>query len=210
MGSTYKGQKCGTFGDISVISFNGNKIITTSGGGALIVKDESLKKRAVFLATQAKDDALHYEHSSIGYNYRMSNISAGIGRGQMEVLEERIAQRRANHLFYHNIFKDHPYCSLHTEPSDDFYSNHWLNIITIDRDSKIEIKEVINGFSAANIEIRPIWKPMHLQPVFMKCHYFGKSIAEDLFNRGLCLPSGSNLTQGDKQRITEIIKKTLL
>ncbi|QDP85829.1 aminotransferase class I/II-fold pyridoxal phosphate-dependent enzyme [Chryseobacterium sp. SNU WT5] len=210
LGSTYKGQKCGTFGDISVISFNGNKIITTSGGGALIVKDESLKKRAVFLATQAKDDALHYEHSSIGYNYRMSNISAGIGRGQMEVLEERIAQRRANHLFYQDIFKDHPYCSLHTEPSDDFYSNHWLNIITIDPDSKIEIKEVINGFSAANIEIRPIWKPMHLQPVFMKCHYFGKSIAEDLFNRGLCLPSGSNLTQGDKQRITEIIKKTLL
>lgn len=202
LGSTYKNQKCGTFGDFSVISFNGNKIITTSGGGALVTKNIESKNKAVFLSTQAKDEAPHYEHTSIGYNYRMSNISAGIGRGQMEVLDLRVEQRRKNHLFYKELFKDDSRFILHTEPNEDFFSNHWLNVITIDPDHHYTQEMVREKFLTKNIETRPIWKPMHLQPIFKGAQYFGSDLAERLFQNGLCLPSGSNLTEKDLQRIT--------
>ncbi|MEC5156967.1 DegT/DnrJ/EryC1/StrS family aminotransferase [Chryseobacterium sp. MP_3.2] len=202
LGSTYKNQKCGTFGDFSVISFNGNKIITTSGGGALVAKNIEFKNKAVFLSTQAKDEAPHYEHTSIGYNYRMSNISAGIGRGQMEVLDLRVQQRRKNHLFYKELFKDNSRFILHTEPNENYFSNHWLNVITIDPDQHYTQEMVREKFLRKNIETRPIWKPMHLQPIFKGAQYFGSDLAERLFQNGLCLPSGSNLTEKDLQRIT--------
>ncbi len=209
LGSTYKTQKCGTFGDLGVLSFNGNKIITTSGGGALTLKHEEYKKKAVFLSTQAKDDAPHYEHTKIGYNYRMSNVCAGIGRGQMEVLNERIAQRRANHAFYEELFKGYSFVRLHTEPSDDFFSNHWLSAITVGPDSPVTHKEMMQKFKRQNIETRPLWKPMHLQPVFKKELYVGGNVAEHLFDTGLCLPSGSNLTDDDRTRISETLSKVL-
>ena len=210
LGSTYKKRKCGTFGDFGIISFNGNKIITTSGGGALTLKNLSRKQKAVFLSTQAKDDAPHYEHTSIGYNYRMSNICAGIGRGQMEVLEERVAQRRANHQFYKNILKDHDYLTLHEEPNDDYFSNHWLSVVYISEKFGISRDQISKLFAAENIETRPIWKPMHLQPIFKKYPYFGSDkIAEDLFRYGLCLPSGSNLSDHDRQRIATVLEKAI-
>lgn len=209
LGSRYKNKKCGSFGDFAIISFNGNKIITTSGGGALILKNDAHKKRTVFLSTQAKDDAPHYEHTTIGYNYRMSNICAGIGRGQMEILEERISQRRANHQFYKEIFTNHPHIILHTEPTEDYFSNHWLSVAYLKPESPISRAEITALFTAENIETRPIWKPMHLQPVFKKHTYFGGNLAETLFERGLCLPSGSNLTTSEKDRIAHVLKKIL-
>lgn len=211
LGSTYKGQKCGTFGAISVLSFNGNKIITTSGGGALVFKEEIYKKKAVFLSTQAKDDAPHYQHSILGYNYRLSNVCAGIGRGQMEVIEERVSQRRANHEFYKNIFKNDEGIELFTEPSEDYKSNHWLNAIII-HPEKLKNRDSVFwrlAFAEQNIETRPLWKPMHLQPLFEKNMYFGSNFAEGLFQKGLCLPSGSNLTNNEKIRIENVIKKLL-
>lgn len=210
LGSTYKNQKCGTFGDFSVLSFNGNKIITTSGGGALIAKNKSFKEKAVFLSTQAKDEAPHYEHTSLGYNYRMSNICAGIGRGQMEVLDLRIKQRRENHIFYQKIFEDKEGVKLFTEPSEDFFSNHWLNAITVEpgnKDKRITPEKIRLCLEKENIETRPLWKPMHLQPFFKDAKYFGSNVAENLFNRGLCLPSGSNLTLEEKTRIKESLEK---
>ena len=205
LGSMYKNQKCGTFGDLGVLSFNGNKIITTSGGGALTLKDREFKKKAVFLSTQAKDDAPHYEHSSIGYNYRMSNICAGIGRGQMEVLEERVAQRRAMHAFYKNLFKDNPHVTLHEEPNEDYFANYWLSVVQINPTSPVTVAEMMHRFQQENIETRPIWKPMHLQPIFHDEAYFGGQLAEKLFNNGLCLPSGSNLTDADRHRIAKVV-----
>ena len=207
LGSTYKNRKCGTFGDLSVLSFNGNKIITTSGGGALILKDPAFKKKAVFLSTQAKDDAPHYEHTYIGYNYRMSNISAGIGRGQMEVLPQRIVQRRENHLRYKRLFAGQAHFTLHQEPNSDFFSNHWLSIVTVSENSRISADEIRKMAQKQNIETRPIWKPMHLQPVFQDAPYFGGSFAEECFNNGLCLPSGSNLTDEDWERIDQFFHK---
>ena len=212
LGSQYKGQKSGTFGDISVLSFNGNKIITTSGGGALVLREKIYKQKAVFLSTQAKDDAPHYQHSILGYNYRLSNVCAGIGRGQMEVLEQRVAQRRENHYFYKEIFKDTEGVVLFTEPSGDYYSNHWLNAVIIDsKKTKDNIdREALRLLLLEdNIESRPLWKPMNLQPLFDKAYYFGSNIAEGLFNDGLCLPSGSNMSQEDKQRIKNKIKLIL-
>ena len=209
LGSSYKGQKCGTFGDFGVLSFNGNKIITTSGGGALTLKDREYKKKAVFLSTQAKDDAPHYEHSSIGYNYRMSNVCAGIGRGQMEVLQERVDQRRANHQFYENLFQDHPGFTLHKEPHSDYYSNHWLSVVSLNPKSGITKAQLSRLFLNDNIESRPIWKPMHLQPVFKNAAYFGSKLSEKLFSTGLCLPSGSNLTDEDRDRITTVLKTVI-
>lgn len=207
LGSTYKNQKCGTFGDLAVLSFNGNKIITTSGGGALILKDKTFKKKAVFLSTQAKDDAPHYEHTKIGYNYRMSNICAGIGRGQMEVLPQRVKQRRANHRFYMDLFKDVPGFKVHTEPTADYYSNHWLSVVSVDSESGITAEKVRLLAQKKNIETRPIWKPMHLQPVFRKAPYFGGTFSEECFNTGLCLPSGSNLTENDLERIAGLFEE---
>jgi dTDP-4-amino-4,6-dideoxygalactose transaminase len=203
LGSTYKGQKCGTFGTFGVLSFNGNKIITTSGGGALVCATQDYKDRAVFFATQSRDQAPHYQHSEIGYNYRMSNICAGIGRGQMEVIDLRVAQRRAMHSFYQELFKTNTAVSVLKEPSDHYFSNHWLSAIVL---ASYEQRETLRlAFEASNIESRPLWKPMHLQPIFEKYPYYGVNVAEGLFENGLCLPSGSNLTDADRERIAEAV-----
>jgi dTDP-4-amino-4,6-dideoxygalactose transaminase len=203
IGSTFKGQKCGTFGDFGVLSFNGNKIITTSGGGALVTVSKEKKEKAIFLATQARDNAPHYQHSEIGYNYRMSNICAGIGRGQMRVLDERVAQRRANHSWYCELFDKIPEVEVMKEPSSEFYSNFWLTTILTD---SFETREKLRlALEGANIESRPLWKPMHLQPVFSSSLFYGNSVAESLFERGLCLPSGSNLSNEQKSRIKKVI-----
>ncbi|MDY3376387.1 aminotransferase class I/II-fold pyridoxal phosphate-dependent enzyme [Riemerella anatipestifer] len=208
LGSSYKGQKCGTFGEMSILSFNGNKIITTSGGGALVCKTLEQKEKAVFLSTQARDNAPHYQHSEIGYNYRMSNICAGIGCGQMEVLDERISQRRANHQFYIDLFKNIEGVEVFTEPSEDYFSNHWLSAIVIDPQKAGFSREDLRlKFLEDNIESRPLWKPMHLQPVFADTPYYGGQVAQQLFENGLCLPSGSNLTDADRQRISEVVYK---
>ena len=206
LGSTYKGQKCGTFGDIGILSFNGNKIITTSGGGALVAKDAETKDKAVFLSTQARDNAPHYQHSEIGYNYRMSNICAGIGRGQMEVLDKHIALRREMNAFYRELFKNREGITVLQEPNEDYFSNHWLSAIVIDPEvAGVTREELRLAFEKENIESRPLWKPMHLQPVFEGCLYYGGNVAENLFDNGLCLPSGSNLTGEDRRRIEECV-----
>lgn len=210
LGSTYKGKACGTFGKFGVLSFNGNKIITTSGGGALVCHSQEEKDKAVFLSTQARDEAPHYQHSHIGYNYRMSNITAGIGRGQMEVLPDRINARRKMHAFYTELFKDIRGIQLLTEPNEDYFSNHWLSVIHIDEQLVGFDREVLRlAFLEDNIETRPLWKPMHLQPVFSGAPYYGEQVAETLFNNGLCLPSGSNLTEADRQRIVKVFRKVL-
>ena len=210
LGSSYNGQKCGTFGDFGILSFNGNKIITTSGGGALVCKLEEDRQKAIFLATQARDKAPHYQHSEIGYNYRMSNVLAGIGRGQMEVLDKHIDLRRGMNQFYKELFKDVNGITVFEEPNKDYFSNHWL--------SSILINSEITGFNSEylrlallkdNIESRPLWKPMHLQPIFKDYDYYGTDIAERLFKNGLCLPSGSNLTDSDRLRIKTSIRKLL-
>ncbi len=206
MGSLYKGQRCGTFGAIGVLSFNGNKIITTSGGGALVAQSRTMKEKTIFLATQARDQAPHYQHSEIGYNYRMSNISAGIGRGQMEVLELRVAQRRKMHEFYTRIISLIPGVSLLKEPNSDYFSNFWLTTLLIDPTIQNKTSHDLRiAFGEANIESRPFWKPMHLQPVFAHHPYYGERVAETLFDQGLCLPSGSNLTDEDRQRIENVL-----
>ena len=199
LGSTYHGKPCGTFGDFGVLSFNGNKIITTSGGGALICHSETAKKKAIFLATQAKEDAIHYEHKQIGYNYRMSNISASIGLGQLEVLSKHIQLRRQNHAFYQQLFDTLSEVTLHQESNENFISNHWLNVIQL---ASFEQREALRlHLENNNIESRPVWKPMHLQPLFQDNLYFGDDLETELFNIGLCLPSGSSLSAEDLNRI---------
>lgn len=207
LGSSYKGQKCGTFGDIAIFSFNGSKIITTSGGGALITSSKALKDRVLFLATQAKDDAPYYQHSEVGYNYRMSNICAGIGRGQMEVLDSRIDLKRSMHEFYVELFAAIDGVDVFTVPNTDYFANYWLNTILIDsKTTKGISNETLRlAFKEADIESRPLWKPMHLQPVFSSYPYYGDTVAESLFKRGLCLPSGSNLTNEDRMRIKTVV-----
>ncbi|MFD1166475.1 DegT/DnrJ/EryC1/StrS family aminotransferase [Sphingobacterium daejeonense] len=212
LGSTYKGKACGTFGRFGVLSFNGNKIITTSGGGALVCHSVGDKDKTVFLSTQARDNAAHYQHSHIGYNYRMSNICAGIGRGQMEVLKDRIEARRAMSAFYVDVFKDIEGISVFVEPNENYYSNNWLSAITIDPHLAGLTREDLRlGLLKNNIESRPLWKPMHLQPVFSRSPYYGNSVSEKLFENGLCLPSGSNLLDSDREhirnKILQIIKK---
>ena len=204
LGSTYKGKKCGTFGDISILSFNGNKIITTSGGGALVSKSKEVKDKVVFLSTQARDNAPHYQHSHIGYNYRMSNICAGIGRGQMEVLDDHVFLRREIHDFYLNFFKEIDGVNVLSEPTQDYFSNHWLSAIELDSYEKREALRL--AFETENIETRPLWKPMHLQPVFSNCPYYGSDVSEKLFDKGLCLPSGSNLNEEEKNRIKAVLE----
>lgn len=205
LGSHYKGKMCGTFGDIAALSFNGNKIITTSGGGALVAHSKAVKDKAVFLATQARDQAPHYQHSEIGYNYRLSNISAGIGRGQMEVLQKHIGLRRAMHAFYADIFKDIDGVTVFKEPNSDYFSNHWLSCITINSDKIGKTREDLRlALEKENIESRPLWKPMHLQPIFEKYPYYGGKVCETLFENGLCLPSGSNLTTEDQDRLRAV------
>jgi dTDP-4-amino-4,6-dideoxygalactose transaminase len=207
LGSSYKGKLCGTFGDISTLSFNGSKIITTSGGGAIITATKELKERAIFLATQAKENAPHYQHSEVGYNYRMSNVSAGIGRGQMEVLDEHVDSRRKMHEFYMDLFKDIKGVSVYTVPNADYFANYWLTAVLID---PTETKGITNEtvrlkLLEENIESRPLWKPMHLQPIYRASPYYGNNIAETLFNKGLCLPSGSNLSDEDRDRIKAVL-----
>ncbi|MCB0399865.1 MAG: aminotransferase class I/II-fold pyridoxal phosphate-dependent enzyme [Winogradskyella sp.] len=202
LGSHYKGQNCGTFGDLSILSFNGNKIITTSGGGALVTRTEDQKKKAVFLATQARDNAPHYQHTHIGYNYRMSNIVAGIGRGQMTILDSHVEKRRSNHQLYYNTFKDNNQITFLHEPEGHF-SNRWLSCIQLD---SFETREGLRlALEKENIESRPLWKPMHLQPVFKDAPSYLNGISEELFDRGLCLPSGSNLSKEELDRVISAI-----
>lgn len=207
LGSHYKNQKCGTFGEIGVLSFNGNKIITTSGGGAIVTKSSAVKDKAVFLSTQARDNAPHYQHSEVGFNYRMSNICAGIGRGQMEVLDKHVNLRRKMHDFYADYFAKIDGITILKEPSSDYYSNHWLSAIVIDpKVAGITREDLRLKFEENNIESRPLWKPMHLQPVFENnSFYFGTDVSEKLFDNGLCLPSGSNLTDTERNRIKSVL-----
>lgn len=205
LGSHINGKMCGTFGVISALSFNGNKIITTSGGGALVAHDPAIAEKARFLSTQARDAAPHYQHSHIGYNYRMSNICAGIGRGQMEVLQDRVAQRRGNFDWYKYELKDIIALKFPAE-LEGYYSNHWLTTVIVDGDSPTTREKLRLALEAVNIESRPLWKPMHKQPVFEDAPFYGDGTAEKLFEDGLCLPSGSNLTEDEKNRILKEIK----
>jgi dTDP-4-amino-4,6-dideoxygalactose transaminase len=209
LGSSYKGQNCGTFGDLAALSFNGNKIITTSGGGALVSKHKAYIDQARFLSTQARDQAPHYQHSQIGYNYRMSNILAGIGRGQMLVLNQRVEQRRLHNQRYRNFFKDMPGVKFQNEPSSYYYSNFWLTAILLDpkESNGITREDVRLALDAENIESRPLWKPMHMQPVYQGTKFYGTGVCEKLFEQGLCLPSGSNLTEQDFDRIFSVLTK---
>lgn len=209
LGSKYRENYCGTFGEISALSFNGNKIITTSGGGALVSKNIEYINKAKFLSTQARDNAVHYQHSEIGFNYRMSNVLAGIGIGQMEVLEERVNQRRLNNKLYRDFFKDIEGVKFQTEPSSDYYSNYWLTSILINPELKrgIDGEDLRIALEKENIESRPLWKPMHLQPVYKGAQFYGNGVCEKLFQNGLCLPSGSNLTSLDFERIFRVLEK---
>jgi dTDP-4-amino-4,6-dideoxygalactose transaminase len=211
LGSMYKGTHCGTFGELAALSFNGNKIITTSGGGALLSKNGDYINRARFLATQARDLAPHYQHSHVGYNYRMSNVLAGIGRGQAEVLPQRVEQRRKNNQFYREHLSDIKGITFHTEPSPDFFSNYWLTAVIIDpaKTGGVSREDLRLALEAANIESRPLWKPMHLQPVFAGCPHYGDGTSERLFENGLCLPSGSILTETNLSRVAENIRLTI-
>lgn len=207
LGSEYMGIKCGTLGDLSILSFNGNKIITTSGGGALVTKNRSQKETAVKLATQSRDQAVHYQHSEIGYNYRMSNVVAGIGRGQMEVLEDRVEQRRANYRYYLEELKKLPELHFLNEPEGS-YSNRWLTAVQTD---SYQTRERIRlALAKEEIESRPLWKPMHIQPVFKDAKSYVNGVSESLFETGLCLPSGSNLSTEELEKTTNLIKNTLL
>ncbi len=208
LGSRYMDKPAGSFGKVSVLSFNGNKIITTSGGGALVSNDRGLIEKARFLATQARDPAPHYQHSEVGYNYRMSNILAGIGRGQMEVIGERIKQRRNINQWYRNMLKDVPGITFQTEPSDSYFSNYWLTCIMINPGKSGTNREKLRlALEVENIEARPLWKPMHLQPVFEGSPAYVNGTSEKLFNDGLCLPSSSNLSESDLERIAYVLKK---
>jgi dTDP-4-amino-4,6-dideoxygalactose transaminase len=210
LGSTYNGKACGTLGDFGVLSFNGNKIITTSGGGALLASDEATIKKARFLATQARDPAPHYQHSHIGYNYRLSNVLAGIGRGQMEVLPKRIDQRRANYQFYKDRFGAIPGITF-LEESQGSFCNRWLTCVIVDHalTGGVSREDIRHHLDADNIESRPLWKPMHLQPIFAEAPYFGDRTSETLFDQGLCLPSGSNLTEHDLERVATRFEEAL-
>lgn len=206
LGSVYKNQRCGTLGDIAALSFNGNKIITTSGGGALVTHDKELKEQAIFYATQARDPAPHYQHSKVGYNFRMSNILAGIGRGQMEVLEDRVKSRRGNYRLYKKELEFLPGVKFVSEP-EGLYSNRWLSTILIDqKKAQITSDEIREYLLKDSVETRPLWKPMHLQPIFKDYPYYGGAVAENLFKTGLCLPSGSNLRDNDLDRVVTGIK----
>jgi len=210
LGSSIGGKKCGSFGQFGILSFNGNKIITTSGGGALLSNNGEMISQARFLSTQARDYAAHYQHSQIGYNYRMSNVLAGIGRGQMKVLDERVAARRKNYERYLGYFEKvnaKGYAVEFQPEPNGYYSNRWLTAITIDPSTnKGNHRESLRiTFEQVNIECRPIWKPLHLQPVFKSYPFYGDGFSEQLFDHGLCLPSGSNLTEADFERIFEVL-----
>jgi len=207
LGSRYNNRSCGTFGEFGVLSFNGNKMITTSGGGALVCLTKEAASRTKFYATQARDQAPHYQHTHIGYNYRMSNICAGIGRGQMVVLNDHVARRREIHSLYSKNLSGLKGITVFDKPSEEYQSNFWLTCIQVNSiECGFTREDVRLAMDAANIETRPLWKPMHLQPVFAKASYYGNGIAEYLFENGLCLPSGPNLTDDDIQRVVDVIK----
>jgi len=213
LGSSYKGKKSGTFGHFGIFSFNGNKIITTSGGGMLISDQVEELDRARFLATQARDQAKHYQHSQVGYNYRMSNVLAGIGRGQLEVLDERVAQKRAVFQRYYDAL--HEIDGVHFMPElADTFSNRWLTALTLDPEKiKISPYALIDQLEEHNMEARPVWKPLHLQPLFEDCAFYphqeGDVVSERLFKEGICLPSGSNMTVEQQERVIEVLLKAL-
>ncbi len=209
LGSEYKGRKCGTFGEFAALSFNGNKMITTSGGGALVCPCEERAKRALFYATQAREQAPHYQHEKIGYNYRMSNICAGIGRGQMFVLEEHVARRREIHDLYVRLLDGVKGVKVMCQPAGgDFNSNYWLTCITVEPEVAGFTREDVRlALDADNIESRPLWKPMHLQPVFKNAPFYGNGTSERLFEIGLCLPSGPTLTNQDVERVVQVVKQ---
>jgi dTDP-4-amino-4,6-dideoxygalactose transaminase len=210
LGSSYKDKKMGSFGVISIYSFNGNKIITTSGGGALVSSNEAFVQKARFLATQARDPAPHYQHTEVGYNYRMSNITAGIGRGQLLVLDEWIAKRKAMNKWYKNLFSPYHFIEVFEEPNEDFNSNHWLTCILVKENNQGVTRETIRlALETENIECRPLWKPMHQQPVFEEFPSYINGNSDYLFEVGLCLPSGSNLTDKERDRIEKAIKSVL-
>ncbi|MBO6606490.1 DegT/DnrJ/EryC1/StrS family aminotransferase [Psychroserpens sp.] len=202
-GSHYNNRKCGTFGEFAILSFNGNKIITTSGGGALVTNSLKMKERAIFLATQAREKAVEYLHEAIGYNYRLSNVLAGIGRGQIQVLDDRVKARRRNFETYASELRDIEELTFNTEP-DGFYSNRWLTaVLTPSEDVREGIR---NALDQQNIESRPLWKPMHQQPVFKDAPNYLNGVSDELFHRGLCLPSGSNLSENELDRVISAIK----
>jgi dTDP-4-amino-4,6-dideoxygalactose transaminase len=211
LGSHYNGKRLGSFGVMNILSFNGNKIITTSGGGALLSDNDELISRSRFLATQARDQAPHYQHSTIGYNYRMSNIVAAIGRGQMEVLQERIEKRRENFFFYKKQLSECRGITFQDEPNDDYLSNHWLTAILIDPekcDGKTR-EDLRLYLESKNIESRPLWKPMHLQPVFADCPAYTNGVSDKLFETGLCLPSSSNITDEERETVVARIREII-
>ena len=209
LGTTYKGVQTGTIGDIGIYSFNGNKIITTSGGGMMVSNNEEYTKKALFWATQSRENEIHYEHKELGYNYRMSNILAGIGRGQLEVLDERIAQKKVIYDYYKEAFKEisdiemMPICK-YNKP------NYWLSCITLKEESVIKPIDIIKALEKENIESRPLWKPMHMQPFFKDYEFVqvkdGISVSEDLFNRGVCLPSDTKMSVEDMKKVADIVK----
>ncbi len=210
LGTTYQGKFTGTFGKYGVFSFNGNKIITTSGGGMLVADNEKGIEKVKFWATQARDKARHYQHSEIGYNYRMSNVLAGIGRGQLRVLEERIAQKTAIFEMYQNAFQEIDEIVMHQASSKE-RCNYWLSVMTLKENSKVKPIDIIEALEKEEIESRPLWKPLHLQPVFETYDFFSHkeneiSVAEDIFNRGICLPSDTKNTKEDMERIVKIIR----
>lgn len=208
LGSRYDQKSVGSFGKMAVFSFNGNKIITTSGGGALVSDDEQMINKARFLSTQARDPAPHYQHSQLGYNYRISNILAGIGRGQMEIINERVKRRREINCLYENQLSRYNGIIFQKEPENNYFSNHWLTTILVNPSKARVNREFIRlEMEKENIETRPLWKPMHLQPVFSSCPSFLDGTSEKLFETGLCLPSGSNLTEIEFQRIMEILHR---
>jgi len=210
LGSKYRGKQVGTYGKIGILSFNGNKIITTSGGGALISNDKQLTDRARFLATQARDDAPHYQHSQVGYNYRMSNVLAGIGRGQIEIIEERVKKRRYNFFFYKEKLEKFDGIGFLVEPSQLYFSNHWLTAIIVDPLKTGTTREVLQKeLEYENIESRPLWKPMHQQPIFANYPAFLNNVSDELFEKGLCIPSGSDLSDNEMKRIIRVITRSI-
>ncbi len=210
LGSKYRNRPAGSLGTFGILSFNGNKIITTSGGGALMSDKKELIQKARFLATQARDKARHYQHSQVGYNYRMSNIVAGIGRGQMEVLDQRVEQKRNNYSAYKTALKDIQGISFLEEPDQEYFSNRWLTTILIDQENTVSsMAEVYAALQSDNIDCRPLWKPMHLQPVFSKYPAYTNGISEGLFQQGLCLPSGSGMSDDERGRVLHVIQASL-
>lgn len=210
LGATYKGKMSGTIGDIGIYSFNGNKIITTSGGGMMVSNNETYTKKATFWATQSREAERHYEHKEIGYNYRMSNVVAGIGRGQLKVLKDRIAKKKEIYETYQEAFKD--IADIEMMNICDFgQSNYWLSVMTLKETSKVKSLDIMLALEAENVESRPVWKPMHLQPIFKQYPFFAVSenipVSEDYFNRGVCLPSDTKMTTEQQNHIIELIKK---